>query len=196
MEHYIRKIGLTSLITSVLLIIIGLLMAIQPISFMSTAFLMFGVALIIDGVIHCFSYFTIQDEYRYFSYELAQGVIGTILGFIIIMNNENMTVLLPILLGIYIVLDGIFRLQIALNIRGVRNTNWGVMLLLSMVTIAIGFGVIFNPSESIEIVLKLSGSIIIMTQLMNIYDSFYILFEVKEIKKSATKNVKSTKTKK
>lgn len=193
MEHYIRKIGMTSLVTSVVITIIGFLMATQPITFMATAVLMFGVALIIDGAIHCFSYFTIQDEYRFFSYELAQAIISMILGFIIIMNNQNMTLLLPILLGIWVVLDGIMKLQIALNVRGVRKINWGIMLLLSMITISIGFGIIFNPTASLEIALKLSGSVIIITQLMNIYDAFYILFEVKESKKNAKK---ATKTKK
>ena len=190
MESYIRRIGLLSLITSILLAIVGLCMMTQPIAWAESLMIAFGSILVLDGAIHGFTYFTIQDEYRYFSYEFAQSIIGMILGFIVVTNYQNLLLLLPILLGIWIVLDGIFKLQIALNIRGIRNVRWGIMLLLSMTTIAIGIGIIFNPTSTIKMALRLSGAIILITQLMAFYDSFYILLQVKDKDKNKKGKVK------
>ena len=183
MEQYIRKTGMYSILTTVLLLIVGFLMISQPIVLADSFMFVFGVILILDGAIHSLSYFSIQDEYRYYSYEFAQSIIGMVLGFIVVANYHDILLILPILLGIWIILDGLFKLQIALNIRGIRNIRWGIMLLLSLITIALGIGIIFNPASTVEMTVRLSGAIIIITQLMAFYDSFYILLQVKDLKK-------------
>ena len=156
MENYIRKIGKTSLITSFVLLFIGFFMATRPSESIDILIVLFGAVLIIDGVAHFFSYFNIEDEYRFFSYELAQAIICIIF--------------VPIVSGIWIVLDGILKLQIALNIRDVRNVNWGIMLSMSMIAIAIGFAIILHPVVTSTYIFTICGSVIVITQLMNIYD--------------------------
>ena len=187
MENYIRKIGKTSLFTSFVLLFIGFFMASKPAESIDLLVLLFGAVLIIDGVIHFFSYFNIEDEYRFFSYELAQAIICMIFGLLIICYFESVKIYLPIVSGIWIVLDGILKLQIALNIRDVRNVNWGIMLSMSMIAIAIGFAIILHPIVTSTFIFRICGAVIVITQLMNIYDDYYILSRVKhETKKKST----------
>ena len=91
MESYIKKLGLNSLIVSVLLIIVSLLMVFKPLDTIDIIIIMLGYVIVVDGLIHFASYFRIQDEYRYFSYELAQAIIDIILGFLIVFSNVIFT---------------------------------------------------------------------------------------------------------
>lgn len=187
MENYIRKIGMSSIAISTLLIVISLFLIFKPISALGVLIVMFGYVLVLDGLIHFISYTKIKDEYRFFSYELAEAIIDIALGFVVVCNVSSIETILPIVLGIWIILEGILKLQIAFNIRGIRDTKWGLMLVLSLVSIALGIAIMLNPATSFELIIKLSGTVLLMTQLFNIYDDVYILTQVKEVKKTVKK---------
>lgn len=181
MERYIKNIGRESIFISCLLIVISLFMILKPVTVLSVIIIMFGYILVADGLIHFVSYFSIRDEYRYFSYELAQAILDVILGFIVVCNVSSIEQVLPFVLGIWIILDGILKLQIAFNIRGIHDTKWGTMLAFSIISIVLGAAIMINPGSSMDIIIKLSGVVLLITQLFSIYDDVYILTQVKEV---------------
>lgn len=183
MERYIRKLGKGSLIVSIFLTILSIFMITNTTAVINLFVILFGYVLVLDGLIHLTSYFAIKDEYRYFSYELAQAIISIILGFIVVCNYTTIPQILPIVFGIWIVLQGILQLQIALNIRSLRSTNWAIMTVTSLVSIAIGAAMIFSPFESLEALMKMTGAVLLFTQLLNIYDDIYILLAVKDVER-------------
>ena len=91
MEKYIRKIGLNSIVISLLLIVLALFMIIKPLGTVNVLMLILGYILIVDGLIHFISYFSIKTEYRFFSYELAQSILYILLGLIIVYNSNTIT---------------------------------------------------------------------------------------------------------
>lgn len=193
MEEYIKKIGKQSLIISILLVVLGFLMACKSIEMVNIFIILFGYVMVVDGLIHFASYFKIESEYRFFSYELAQAIIDILLGFFVVSNVSSVSTVLPIIIGLWIVLDGILKVQIALNIRGVRDAQWGLMFLCSLVTIFVGFGIIFNPASSLELIVKLSGAALAISQIFSIFDDIYILNEVGKVEKAEAKATKKTK---
>ena len=98
MERYIKNIGRESIFISCLLIVISLFMILKPVTVLSVIIIMFGYILVADGLIHFVSYFSIRDEYRYFSYELAQAILDVILGFIVVCNVSSIEQVLPFVL--------------------------------------------------------------------------------------------------
>lgn len=187
MESYIRKLGRNSVFISILLIILSIFMIARPETTLSTIIILFGYVLVFDGIIHFLSYFTIKNEYRYFSYELAQAIIDVALGFIIVCNVPSVRVFLPMVLGIWIVLEGILKLQIAFNIRGIRDTKWGIMFFMSLVSVALGIGMMANPISSSDALIKIVGCVLLFTQIINLYNDVYIINEFKKINKAIKK---------
>lgn len=194
MERYIRKIGANSLVISILLSVLAFFMMVKTPETIAVIILMFGFVLVMSGLIHFHSYLAINEDYRYFSYELAEAIIDTILGFIVVCNVQSVELYLQIVIGIWIVLEGILKVQIALNIRAVRDAKWGIMLFLSLISIALGGIVIFNPFASAEILMKMLGAVLFTAQLLNIYSDCYVLLTVKDSKKVVNK-VKSSEEK-
>lgn len=183
MENYVRKLGRNSIIFSIILLCFGLFMFIRPISTINLLMVIFGVILVIDGLVHLVSYFSIKDEYRFFSSELAQAIIYIILGFVIVCNYNKISEFLPIILGIWIIIDSIFRLQISLNIRDIYDSHWGILLAMSIITGLLGMIILFNPFESLTLLIKIGGAILMFCELISIFEDCSIISRVGKMEK-------------
>ena len=183
MEKYIRKLGRNSIIISIILIACGLFMLVNPIDTVYIIMILFGCLLVIDGLVHLISYFSIKDEYRFFSSELAQAIIYIILGFVLVCNYDNVSILLPIILGIWIIVESIYKLQIALNIRDVYDSHWGILLAMSIITGLLGMIILFNPFDSLALFIRIAGAIVIFVELIYIFEDFSIISQVGKIEK-------------
>lgn len=190
MEKYIRKLGRNSIVLSIVLLVFGLFMFTRPISTINVLMIVFGVILVLDGLVHLVSYFSIKNDYRFFSGELVQAIIYIILGFVLMINYYNVSYLLPIILGIWIIVDSIFKLQISMNIRDIYDSHWGVLLALSILTGLFGMIVLFNPVSSLELLTRVCGAILMIVELISIFEDISIISRVgkfdkleKEIKK-------------
>ena len=181
MEKYIRKIGFSSVAISLLLIVLSFFMILKPLGTVNVLMLVLGYILIVDGLVHFISYFSIKTEYRFFSYELAQSILYILLGLIIVYNSNTISTALPVFLGIWIVIEGIFRIQIAFNLSGVRNVQWGIMLIMSMIEVLLGVILIINPFPSLEALTVVSGIMLLISQFIDIYDDVFIITQVGKV---------------
>ena len=190
MENYVRKLGRNSIIFSILLLVFGLFMFIRPISTINILMIIFGAILVIDGLVHLVSYFSIKNEYRFFSSELAQAIIYIILGFVIVCNYNRISEFLAIILGVWIIIDSIFRLQISLNIRDIYDSHWGLLLAMSIITGLLGMIILFNPFESLSLFIRIGGAILMFCELISIFEDFSIISRVGKAEKLEKKIAK------
>ena len=183
MEKYIRKLGRNSIILSIVLLVFGLFMFTKPVSTVNVLMIVFGVILVLSGLVHLVSYFAIKDEYRFFSSELVQAIIYIILGFVLMINYYNISYLLPIVLGIWIIVDSIFRLQISLNIRDIYDSHWGILLAMSILTGLFGMIILFNPVESLAMLTRICGAILMIVELISLFEDISIISRVGKFEK-------------
>ena len=183
MEKYVRKLGRNSIILSIVLLVFGLFMFTKPLSTVNALMILFGVILVLDGLVHLVSYFSIKDEYRFFSSELVQAIIYIILGFVLMINYYNISYLLPIILGIWIIVDSIFRLQISLNIRDIYDSHWGILLAMSILTGLFGMVILFNPVESLAMLTRVCGAILMIVELISLFEDLSIISRVGKFEK-------------
>lgn len=193
MEKYIRKLGRNSIVISIILLVFGLFMFIKPISTINILMIIFGSLLVIDGLVHLVSYFSIKNDYRFFSSELAQAIIYIVLGFILLCNYDKLGYLLPIILGIRIIVDSIFKLQIALNIRDVYDSHWGFLLAMSIINALLGSVILFNPFESLAVLTMVSGAILMIVELISIFEDVSIISRVGKFGKEIDKKINNAK---
>lgn len=199
MEKYIRKLGRNSIIFSIILFVFGLFMFAKPISTINILMMTFGCILVIDGLVHVVSYFSIKNEYRFFSTELAQSIIYIILGFVLVCNYDKISGLLPIILGIWIIVESIFKLQIALNIRDIYDSHWGMLLTMSIISGLLGMVILFNPFESLAMLIMICGVILMFVEVISIFEDVSIISRVgkaEKIEKEFEKEIEKIKKEK
>lgn len=179
MEEYLKKYGMHSILISIALIIFALLLIFKPIVTLSVLMIGFGCIIAINGLVHTISYFQSPVEFRPFSFELVYGILGIIAGFVIVLNPEFVIGILPFIIGLWILVESIIHFQLSINMRNIPNSNWVLMLILSILTTAFGIYIMFHPAVSATILTALCGAFLLISEIISVFESIYLMIRLK-----------------
>ncbi len=102
-KNYIEKYEKNSIITSLLMIIIAIFLMIKPLKTIEWIIILFGVILLIDGVIDFINYFKSDKETKLYSFDLMEGLLEFLAGvFLLITEVINLIECIYILIKIKI----------------------------------------------------------------------------------------------
>ncbi len=144
MRNKFNKLMTISMITSIAFIILGLILIIFTKLSLDIIGYIVAVLLIINGVLN------ITDDYKqfkvfYFFDGSTSGLLSIIFGIIIIANPNYIAMIMPIMIGLWIIINSTFKLRMALALKDSSSKNWILPYILSVLTIIIGLCLIFNP---------------------------------------------------
>lgn len=178
MEVYVKKYSKNSMIISILLIILSLFLIIKPDESLIFVVKLFGCILMLNGIVHCITYFASSKELTSFSFELVQGIISLIAGIVLFVNPVLVNSILPIIIGAWIIIESIINIQISLNIRSV-SSNYLLSLILSILLFLIGIIIIINPFGTAITVARLCGIILLISELISLINSICFVKNLK-----------------
>lgn len=160
------KIGYV--IMSLLFCLLGIMLIVIPDFSVSVIAGIFGILLMLFGVVKIIGYFS-KDLFRLaFQYDLAFGLLLIVLGIVTILKVENVMVFISIVLGIYVLADGLLKIQIALDSRIFGIRRWWTILISAVATGVIGCILIIRPSESAGILVILFGVCLLAEGILNL----------------------------
>ena len=171
--NYTRKYEKVSILASALMLIVALFLIFKPAESLSLITILFGLIIMIDGVIHIINYFKIDP---------TQKLIEVFAGAVITVCADGLIEFLPIIFAVWIILKSLITFQMALNIKTVPNTSWGLMAVVAIIGILLGFIIIFNPFEATMAVTTVVGLALLIVEILNIIDACTILYHLKEEK--------------
>ena len=138
----IAKIGY--IVMSVLFCAAGILFIAAPELSVSIIGVCIGVAMILFGIVKLIGYFS-KDLFRLaFQFDLEFGILMMILGVIVLSNPKNLMAFICVALGISILLDGLFKIRIAMDSKQFGIKSWWLILALAIITGVIGVFLIFD----------------------------------------------------
>ena len=160
------KIGYV--VSSILFCIFGLLLIIFPEISVSLIGTMIGVSMILFGIIKIIGYFS-KDLFRLaFQYDLAFGILLGVLGLIVLLRPEMMMNFLCVALGIAILADGLFKIQISVDSKAFGITNWWLILIAALLTGCIGLALIFRPADAVMTITTMVGIALLLDGIMSL----------------------------
>lgn len=180
MRKEINKYLNLSIVMSILFAILGIILVVSPESSISTISYMLAAFLLVYGIYNFIDSFTINPIF--FFMKMTSSVISIILGIVIFLNPEIFKNLIPISLGIFFVINGIFKTRMSFIIKDVDN-YFILSLIASILTIICGIVLIINPSISAIMITTMIGIIVIVYAIFDIVDAFILKHKVKEISK-------------
>ena len=146
---------------------VGLLMMAVPEKMLPAWVDFFGVAMMMFGVIKLVGYFS-KDLYRLaFQYDLPFGILMIALGFITTVKSDSVLYFLCIALGISILADGLFKMQIAIDAKRFGIGAWWLIVVLAAAAGAIGLLLVFRPAESLRVMTILLGASLLADGILN-----------------------------
>ena len=125
-------------------------------------------------------YYRVPKELKLFNYELIEGILQFILGIITLINPDWVKAFFPMLIGMWIVLSSIIKFQFAINIKEDINSNWIIILTMSIITFILGLIIVFNPIGSVITITTLGGIVLFITELINIIEYIVIILKLKK----------------
>ena len=163
----IAKIGY--IVMSVLFCAAGILFIAMPEISTEIIGVCIGIAMIIFGIVKLIGYFS-KDLYRLaFQFDLEFGILMIILGVIVLFNPKNLMVFICVALGISILLDGLFKIRIAMDSKQFGIKSWWLILSLAIVTGVIGVFLIFDSATGSRIMSVLLGLTLLSEGILNLY---------------------------
>jgi uncharacterized membrane protein HdeD (DUF308 family) len=103
---------------------------------------LWGGMFIITGVGKMLGYYS-NDMYRLaFQFDFAVGILSMILGLIAVFISADYMWLFPAIIGVYIMVDGLLKLQTALDAKQFGITGWGAILATGVVLTLAGLAIL------------------------------------------------------
>ena len=159
------KIGY--LVMSGLLCLLGVLVICDPGASMRTLGMLCGLTMLAFGLVKLIGYFS-KDLFRLaFENDLSSGILMLVLGASLLLRTEGSLSFFCTVLGILILTDGLFKVQIAVEARTFGIPQWPLLLAAAFVTACFGCVLIFRPSLQVQLMGRLLGVSLILDAILN-----------------------------
>ncbi len=163
----IAKIGY--IVISILFCAAGILSIAVPELSVSIIGVCIGIAMILFGIVKLIGYFS-KDLFRLaFQFDLEFGILMIILGVIVLFNPKNLMEFICVALGISILLDGLFKIRIAIDAKQFGIKSWWLILALAIVTGVIGVFLIYDSVIGVRTLSVLLGITLFSEGVLNLY---------------------------
>lgn len=180
-EKKIKKTFNTSLVLAFIFVVIGLFLFIKPDTTISIISYVTGGILLLLGLMNVYRYFFSENKLNMFSFNLAYGVLLVIAGLFLIIDTTIFAKVINIIVGIWIIVNSITKLQYGLVLKKAKNSDWGYTILVSLLSFVWGIVLLINPLESALTITQVIGVFIIVYAILDIIDNFIIRKNINDI---------------
>ncbi len=175
------KINKSVYVTSAIYVVLGLVMVIFPETTMKTFCLTLGAIAAVLGIINLVTYFTrntvIDSVYRY---DFVTGVVLILAGLALIVKMDKVIELIPVLLGILILVNGIIKLQHAIDLKRIEFNGWLYVLVFSLLCLSIGAICVLQPAFIAKTLIIIMGISFIFCGATDFITLFLLAKKMKE----------------
>ena len=179
MKDLLKRAGFTSILSSLVFLLLGILLVVNPDAMVQAVSYVIGVLLIAIGIVKVISYFTSKDDYLFYDYRLIYGALCIILGILVTVSGNAIASFFRIIIGIWIILSGIARLDLSVRLKGADTGYWILSLLLSILILVAGVYLMFAPGT----ILVTLGVILIAYSIMDIIESIIFMCNMNKLLK-------------
>ena len=165
----LKRYRLWAIVVSCCMIVLGAAMILRPdISALAVCYLT-GALCIAMGVCEIARYFSIGVIGILFRFDLVVGILSTLAGVLLLAHPTGALTVLPIILGFYIIIDSVFSIQAAVELRRFGLGSWGLNLLLGIVGAVLGVLMILDPFDGAAALMIYMGVSLLLAGVESIY---------------------------
>lgn len=181
-KDYIKKYEGCSIVVSVLMICLSLFLMFKPLESLEVFTVIFAIIILLSGLGYLISYFTISKESRLFSIDLLLGLVTIISGIMLLVYNKDVINVFPIILGIWIIISNLFKLQLSINLSLFLDNTYLGLVLITILMIIFGLLLIINPFASFMTITVTAGILLLITEVINLIESIYVIIKLNKVK--------------
>lgn len=180
------KRSLGGVAMSLVELIIGILLLVDPVGFTSGIIVAFGVVLMLMGVGSIIKYFRTEPEEAAVKQSLVKGLIELLSGAFCAFHSHWFIATFPVLTLVYglgILITGLTKLQWTVDIIRMKRSRWFLAAISAAVSILCGIVIITSPFSTTAVLWMFTGISLIVEA---VFDMIGAIFGNREKKAAET----------
>ena len=144
----------------------------------------FGTVLLIwpNTSMNVICYFFNVSYHIGFQFDLALGLFALLFGILFLTHPGAILSITWVLVGIYEIVESVFKIQTAMDARHYQLSGWGLLLFSAIVYLLFGIFLTFNPAKGGSLFVQVMGISLIFAGIENIIFTFYTSKRLKDIR--------------
>ena len=183
------KRSLSGVAMSLVELIIGILLLVNPVGFTSGIIVAFGVVLMIMGAGSIIKYFRTEPEEAAVNQSFVKGLVELLAGAFCAFNAPWFLVTFPVLTlvyGVVILITGLTKLQWMVDIIRMKRSKWFWAAISAAISIICGITIITSPFSTTAVLWMFIGISLIVEA---VFDMIGSIFGNREMQASETGTV-------
>lgn len=190
MDKLMKKYLKSSIVTSTLLIILGILLIFQSETTIMMISYVIGGVLVAIGALALIRYVKNgEDPVLRNELDIVYGIVTIIFGIIIIKNYQAIASIIPAVIGIAIIINSASKLNYAFQLKTDENNMWKTTMIISIISTIFGVILLFNPFEAALGIMKIIGIFIIAYAILDLISTIAIKSSVSKIYKAVEETI-------
>ena len=179
----LKKFRASSYAVSIIYIIVGLIMLLNP-NFISDAVnYVIGVLIIIYGIIYSISLYQKRDIEIYGKFDFIAGIMCISFGLFLIVYPDILVALIPFCTGIIILMDAIRFIVNSFKLRKLNFRSWIVNLIVGIVFLSFSIFIIVKAKNISLLLLRFIGGFLIVDAILDFFTDIRFRMIEKKVEK-------------
>lgn len=149
--------------------LLGLVLILWPETSAITVCWLLGALCLALGVCQIARYCRLGALGVLFRFDLGGGILGVLAGLLLLLHPAGALMVLPVIGGFYILVEGVFTLQAAVELQRFGLPRWGLTLGLGVLDLLLGFLLILDPFEGAAALMIYLGISLLVIGVSGIY---------------------------
>ncbi len=171
-----KKIKHAFIFMAILFCLCGFLIMVFPYNSLTAIGIIIGVTALMAGIIQAVRALMSELRGGDFVASIISSVFTIICSIVIMIFSKNIMHILPMIIGLFIIIDGAFKIDTSICAKNYRVKSWIILFLLAGLTIISGFLCvrIKVSATNIGLISSLVGLALFMCGLQNIFSPLYM----------------------
>lgn len=165
----LKRFRASSYAVSIVYIIVGLIMLLNP-SFISDAVnYVIGVLVIIYGLIYSISLYQKREIEMYGKFDFLAGIICISFGLFLILNPDTLGSLIPFCAGVIILMDAIRFIINSIRLKKLEFKSWIINLIVGLIFLGFAIAIIVKAKDISFLLIRFIGAFLIIDAVLDFF---------------------------
>ena len=184
MKERLKNMTVSFVFLSILYLLLGIVLLVWPTLVMDIISYAFGAILLLYGLFAIVGFYRSEDRRGGAFLGLFLGIVAAAVGAIMVLYPPLIQSIIPVILGLYIAIDGLLSVKRTLELHRMDYARWNVNLILSLVSAGLGIFVVFHPLLTQASLFRVIGVVLIYAGGSDLWTLFQLSRWTKEYRKT------------
>jgi len=172
-------------LAAVAYVVVGVVLVAYPeVSYVSLCYIA-AAAVMLIGLVDVIRYILRGISEGKLNNYLSRGLVLVMVSVFMFVREDYVIIVLPVLLGLSIVVDGIIKLQRSIDLLRLHFDGWIFVLILAAMSLAIGAVLVFRPLDSAKTLTMVMGIALIYCGVTSVVVSIFVNLKLRNYKETA-----------